>query len=476
MLGFRVGDLPPKGIVCLIGGFILLLSFASDFSYGNINTYMISYMRTTGYEKDGEFILYNPNLSYADFLFVSVSKTLIQGASMPFLGALARQMGTRISIFIGSMIYSSGFLLTGYTSQYYFPWVVVTLSMHGIGFSLVYATAIGAAQNWFPSHMKGFVGSLVLCGYGFGSLIWIPVQTSFVNPENTNATMDPNCDDTKTSCDFYFTDDSVVDQVPSMFYLLGGIFAGMGLVSTILISDVKERAEDNLEMVPANIEQEKKENFANKRESLTPIQVLQTWEFYKIWMGFFSVSLTWGILQNFSKTYGLTIINDDHFYAKIGIVSNVFNGLCRVGWGALYDKLNFRGCYFILGTVVTGIIAILPLLQYLEKESLTAKVLYGLLMSVLYITFPGIYAIIAATINDAFGPDHYQANFGLLFTQSIAYAGSIFIITKIPQVYDFLGYTGMFEVAAAVGVCGVITVAFLPKKLNSNEIKKKSNL
>ena len=43
-----------------------------------------------------------------------------------------------------------------------------------------------------------------------------------------------------------------------------------------------------------------------------------------------------------------------------------------------------------------------------EAESLTAKVCYGLLMSVLYITFPGIYAIIAATINDAFGPDHYQ--------------------------------------------------------------------
>ena len=26
--------------------------------------------------------------------------------------------------------------------------------MHGLGFSLVYATAIGAAQNWFPAHMK----------------------------------------------------------------------------------------------------------------------------------------------------------------------------------------------------------------------------------------------------------------------------------------------------------------------------------
>ena len=41
------------------------------------------------------------------------------------------------------------------------------------------------------------IGSLVLCGYGFGSLIWIPVQTNFVNPANTAATQDPICDENK---------------------------------------------------------------------------------------------------------------------------------------------------------------------------------------------------------------------------------------------------------------------------------------
>ena len=37
---------------CVIGGFILLLSFSADFSYPNINTYLTSYMRnnaTNGY-------------------------------------------------------------------------------------------------------------------------------------------------------------------------------------------------------------------------------------------------------------------------------------------------------------------------------------------------------------------------------------------------------------------------------------------
>ena len=34
-----------KGVQCVIGGFILFLSFSSDFSYPNINSYLTSYMR-----------------------------------------------------------------------------------------------------------------------------------------------------------------------------------------------------------------------------------------------------------------------------------------------------------------------------------------------------------------------------------------------------------------------------------------------
>ena len=52
-------------------------------------------------------------------------------------------------------------------------------------------------------------------------------------------------------------------------------------------------------------------------------------------------------------------------------------------------------------------------------------------MSILYSTFPGIYAIVAAGVNDAFGPAHYQANFGLLFTQSLAYCVVIMALTKV---------------------------------------------
>ena len=91
----------------------MLLSFSADFSYPNINTYLTSYMRnnaTNGYNND---------LTYDDWVFLTTTKVVVQGGSMPFIGVLCRKIGCRMSIFIGSAIYSIGFMLTYFTVQSY---------------------------------------------------------------------------------------------------------------------------------------------------------------------------------------------------------------------------------------------------------------------------------------------------------------------------------------------------------------------
>lgn len=66
------------------------------FSYPNINTYLTSYMRSNGY---------NPSLTYDDFVFLTTTKVVLQGMSMPIVGQLCRIIGCRWSIFIGSAVY-----------------------------------------------------------------------------------------------------------------------------------------------------------------------------------------------------------------------------------------------------------------------------------------------------------------------------------------------------------------------------------
>ena len=75
-------------------------------------------------------------------------------------------------------------------------------------------------------------------------------------------------------------------------------------------------------------------------------------------------------------------------------------------------------------------------------------------------------AAVASAAAEAFGAVHYKANFGLLFTQSLAYSATILIITQVSVIYAALGYTGMFLLAGAIGVIGVINNLFLPSELS----------
>ena len=151
----------------------------------------------------------------------------------------------------------------------------------------------------------------------------------------------------------------------------------------------------------------------------------------QIWIGFFAVGYCNGLMSNFSKSFGLTFINDDHFFASVAIFQNIANGLCRILWGFSYDKIGFKRCFIIIGSAVTLGTAVLPALPLLGQGTTAAKAGYSSVMVLLYGTFPGIYAIVAAAVADAFGSLHYKANFGLLFTQAVAYSGAIMIVTQV---------------------------------------------
>eukprot|EP00091_Calanus_sinicus_P014140 TRINITY_DN31531_c0_g1_i1.p1 TRINITY_DN31531_c0_g1~~TRINITY_DN31531_c0_g1_i1.p1 ORF type:complete len:314 (+),score=69.13 TRINITY_DN31531_c0_g1_i1:732-1673(+) len=274
----------------------------------------------------------------------------------------------------------------------------------------------------------------------------------FVNPDNLQAVIDQDCEYLGTEqedakCDFYFADENLLEKVPWMFFLLGVVYSIMGVTALCLISDPE----------PTKSPKSRKKSYRKEKEesleylieelpgkvafSLTPLQVMRTPAFYQIWLGFFSISLTNGLMSNYSKTFGLTFINDDHYFAKVAVFLNILNGICRILWGHYYDRFGFKRCFSIIGVTVTLVTATLPALPALGANSLAAKFCYSLWMSVPYATFPGIYSIVAAAVNDAFGPAHYQANFGLLFSQSLAHCAVIMVLTRLPSSTQCVGYT-----------------------------------
>ena len=50
------------------------------------------------------------------------------------------------------------------------------------------------------------------------------------------------------------------------------------------------------------------------------------------------MGLTNSIIGIYSKTFGLTFINDDHYYSIVAIFQNLLNGVTRIFWGLGYDR------------------------------------------------------------------------------------------------------------------------------------------
>ena len=88
---------------------------------------------------------------------------------------------------------------------------------------------------------------------------------------------------------------------------------------------------------------------------------------FQIWLAFFSCGFSNGLMSTYSKTFGLTFINDDHFFASVAIVQNVFNGGCRIFWGYFYDKAGFKKCFLCIGLTVTVVTALLPTLPFIGR-------------------------------------------------------------------------------------------------------------
>ena len=71
-------------------GLMISNLICADFSYPNLTTYLISYMR--------QIREHNECLAYSAFLYLVIAKMTLQSLSMPWLGGLAAKIGPRISV------------------------------------------------------------------------------------------------------------------------------------------------------------------------------------------------------------------------------------------------------------------------------------------------------------------------------------------------------------------------------------------
>jgi MFS transporter, OFA family, oxalate/formate antiporter len=294
-------------------------------------------------------------------------------------GICLPRFGPRRLAVAGSLLYGSGYLLAALALH----WRILSLLwlgfgvVGGIGLGLGYVTPVATAAKWFPDK-KGLVTGLVVMGFGFGALL----MSKLIAP----------------GLHRFFP-----GQLPLVFAGSGLIVGGVGLAAALGLQD------------PAP---------SNSIVGSTPPEMEKTWlklrspQFLLLWLVFFC-NITAGIaiigfqsplLQDLWKkvnpalpattlaTYGATLI----------AVSSVFNGLGRLLWGAISDRIGQLPAFRIM--LASQVAAFGALITVGDPR------LFGVLICYVLLCYGGGFGVMPSFVLTTFGSQHMPVVYGCILT------------------------------------------------------------
>lgn len=433
----KTQTVPWRGILALFGGFLIQLTLGSFYSFGNMMTYLTSYMRQHG----------SPDLTYADFIVVQSVWGMTQGLIMPLSGYISRWTGPRAAMLLGCLIFSLGAAATRWTLDMGLAWVAFTygfVSALGQGIALIPTMTIG--MRWFPNN-KGMAMGIVVGGFGGGAFVFNQIQTAILNPDN----LSPQGE--------FFTNIDLLEKVPNLMIILGGLYFSIQLFACFLVTE----PQPNPELLPApGHEEEEGEDLGDKilmdeetgESYVTPREALRRRELYMLWLTRFSVVLITQSVSGFYKAFGQTFIHDDHFLSFVGAVSSVFNCSGRLFYGVLMDRSTYKVSMLLETVLLTLLVSTLPLTMAMGRVG------FMIWIWAIYFTFPGTYSTQPAVTTQTFGHKHGGTIYGFLFTSDII---NNFLVGALSRtVLGTGGWVGFFLVLATFGLLAFLITCFFP--------------
>ena len=290
----------------------------------------------------------------------------------------------------------------------------------GAGIGLAYVVPIAVGMRWFPDR-KGMITGAAVAGFGFGALGWVKIAGSWGN---------------------------LIDNlgIDTTFMIYGVAFAALVLIGSRWMIMPPEGWVPEGFTPPAAVQGSGGENF-------TPKEMLRTPQFHLISLTF-AVSAGAGLMAiGLMKLYPVEALVDngitlDSADAIAGTAMAVFfslaNGIGRLAWGALSDKLGRKR-----SVVVMAASQGLLLFAFIPMAG-TEWMLY-LGATLIGFNFGGNFALFPSLTADEFGNTAVGLNYPWVF---LAYgAGGI----VFPILGGWLGDTGNFPMAFTI--VGILCLA-----------------
>eukprot|EP00108_Taenia_solium_P011704 TsM_000498800 transcript=TsM_000498800 gene=TsM_000498800 len=426
------------GILSVIGGILIHFSYGHFYTIGNLAPYMMSYLKKR----------VDPSLDVGSAVWISAIALAMQGISMPLGGAILPKIGYRAVVIIGCMINSGSILLTYFTIQQGFIYVVVTYAVIlGFGFGLSYAIIFSVAGSWFPKRRSLVVG-LIVGGFGLGALVFTPIQTAYINPGNAMV----------SNVSKLFEDETLLDRVPTAFLLLGGSLAALQFVGILLLNQKPEPKDKEMSSLVRSGDAEKsvepndgdaqdpddnvkgiacrrsRSSLAQahthigdlgrskeSRKSLTcpleinypPLQTLRRHEFYLLWVVMLCNIIPVTLITASFKLVGQVHISDDRFLSGVATASSLFNSGGRIIWGAVCDRFSFKMPLCLMLATWAIILFTFPYVVAIKTGSMAT---YAVWVCLLFLCLSGVFVLMPAATGRIFGPTYMAVNYGMIFS------------------------------------------------------------
>jgi hypothetical protein len=233
----------------------------------------------------------------------------------------------------------------------------------GGGLGIAYLPPIVNGFKHFPNS-KGTITGGVLAVFGCGGFIFNKVGTAIFNPKGFSA--DPKTKLLPTEV----TDDFALGlQKLSAIYLIT-----VWLMAPLIRPPRKAVAATA--------------GAATAPASFSVISALKTKAFWIMWFSIFMNVIGGLFVAAKFKTIALdySILNDDVYLATAGAIGALSNGLFRLPWGMIYDRIGFRNCISVSATINVIIMACFPLFT-------SSRLMYGAFLLLSFMAMAGNFTV-----------------------------------------------------------------------------------
>lgn len=322
----------------------------------------------------------NYRWSYTDTAWAFSLVILTVGLSAAWAGVNLPKYGPRKLAILGAALFSLSYVLGGLALYvrsvplFYIGYSIVG----GIGIGLGYVTPVSTVAKWFPDR-KGLVTGVVVMGFGVGALLMSKVMAPILLVAANN------------------------DLVP-VFLSLGVLFAVVLLpVSWFLQNPPSSASVVANEPIAADLP---------TRDYLASSQFLMMWVvfFFNIAAGISVISFQSPLLQ---EIWGLSDPSVEpavlaSYGATLIAVSSLFNGIGRLFWGLVSDRIGRVESFRLL--LATQMIVFGMLMTERNPWVFSALVCYVLMC------FGGGFGTMPSFVNDVFGARRMSVMYGTMLT------------------------------------------------------------